>query len=138
MAVLAGIGLAAIVALMVMGVLYFLTEMDFKKVFMVSAGVGLLAPLLLAIGIGGALADGSADDTQDDTFELTREGSSVVVRVNQQEQLRQAINTFSGVDIQGSSDNDQLVVDFSGGHSDVFYEVWPDQFGVPRVLLGFE
>jgi|GEM_PF-2838454 len=59
MAVLAGIGLAAIVGLMVMGVLYFLTDFDFKKVFLVSAGVGLLAPILLAMGIGGAIADGS-------------------------------------------------------------------------------
>ncbi len=30
------------------------------------------------------------------------------------------------------------LVDFSGGHSDVFYEIWPEQFGVPRALLGFE
>ena len=59
MTVLAGIGLAAIVGLMVMGVLYFLTDFDFKKVFLVSAGVGLLAPILLAVGIGGAIADGS-------------------------------------------------------------------------------
>lgn len=59
MAVLAGIGLAAIVSLMVMGVLHFLTEMDFKKVFLVSAGVGLLAPILLAASIGSALEDGS-------------------------------------------------------------------------------
>ncbi|UAB77329.1 hypothetical protein INR77_10970 [Erythrobacter sp. SCSIO 43205] len=56
---LAGVGLAAIVGLGVMGVLYFLTEMDFRKVFVVSAGVGLLAPILLAVGIGSALEDGS-------------------------------------------------------------------------------
>ena len=30
------------------------------------------------------------------------------------------------------------LVDFSGGHTDVFYEIWPEQFGVPRALLGFE
>ena len=30
------------------------------------------------------------------------------------------------------------VVDFSAGHSDVFYEIWPEQFGVPSVLIGFE
>ena len=29
------------------------------------------------------------------------------------------------------------LVDFSGGHSDVFYEIWPEQFGVSRELLGF-
>ncbi len=56
---LAGVGLAAIVGLGVMGVLYFLTEMDFKKVFLISAGVGLLAPILLAMGIGSAFEDGS-------------------------------------------------------------------------------
>lgn len=59
MAVLAGIGLAAIVALAVMGVLYFLTEMDFRKVFVVSAGVGLLAPFAMGLAIAGALEDGS-------------------------------------------------------------------------------
>lgn len=56
---LAGVGLAAIVGLGVMGVLYFLSEMDFRKVFLISAGVGLLAPVLLAMGIGSALEDGS-------------------------------------------------------------------------------
>ena len=30
------------------------------------------------------------------------------------------------------------LVDFSGGHSDVFYEIWPEQFGAPKALLGFE
>lgn len=30
------------------------------------------------------------------------------------------------------------LVDFSGGHSDVFYVVWPEQYGAPRSLLGFK
>lgn len=30
------------------------------------------------------------------------------------------------------------LVDFSGGHGDVFYEIWPEQFGAPKTLLGFE
>jgi hypothetical protein len=30
------------------------------------------------------------------------------------------------------------LVDSSGGHSDVFYEIWPEQFGVPKALLGFD
>ena len=49
----------------------------------------------------------------------------------------------------GSSENDDTVglwirtidgwrlVDFSAGHSDVFYVVWPEQYGVPSLLLGF-
>ena len=27
------------------------------------------------------------------------------------------------------------VVDFAGGHSDVFYEIWPEQYGMPLPLL---
>lgn len=61
MALLAGVGIAALVALAVMGVLWFLTEMDFKKVFLISAGIGLVAPVLLALGISGAIADGSIE-----------------------------------------------------------------------------
>ena len=30
------------------------------------------------------------------------------------------------------------LVDFSGGHSDVFYSIWPGKYGVPKELLGFE
>jgi hypothetical protein len=59
MALLAGVGLAAIVALAMMGVLWFLTEMDFKKVFLISSGIGLLAPILLGVAISSAIADGS-------------------------------------------------------------------------------
>jgi len=61
MALLAGVGLAAIVALALMGVLYFLTELDFRKVFLISAGVGLLAPIFLGLAISGAVADGSLE-----------------------------------------------------------------------------
>ena len=63
---------------------------------------------------------------------------------------------FSGrtVDAQGVSvklppmDNDDTVglwlrtrdgwrlVDYSAGHSDVFYIIWPEQYGVPRELVG--
>lgn len=28
------------------------------------------------------------------------------------------------------------LVDFSGGHSDAFYIIWPEQYGVPKALLG--
>ncbi|KEO91637.1 hypothetical protein EH31_02910 [Erythrobacter longus] len=61
MALLAGIGIAALVALAAMGVLYFLTEMDFKKVFLISSGIGLLAPIFLGLAISGAIADGSLE-----------------------------------------------------------------------------
>jgi len=30
------------------------------------------------------------------------------------------------------------VVDYSVGHSDVFWEIWPDQYGTPKRLLGFQ
>ena len=59
MALLAGVGIAALVALVAMGVLWFLTEMDFKKVFLISSGIGLVAPIALGLMISGALADGS-------------------------------------------------------------------------------
>lgn len=29
------------------------------------------------------------------------------------------------------------LVDFSFGHSDVFYEIWIEKYGMPRTLLGF-
>jgi hypothetical protein len=56
---LAGVGLAALLALASMVVLHFLTEMSFKKVFLVSAAIGLLAPIFVGAAIGGAVADGS-------------------------------------------------------------------------------
>lgn len=61
MALLAGVGIAALVALAAMGVLHFLTEMDFKKVFLISSGIGLLAPIFLGLAISGAIADGSIE-----------------------------------------------------------------------------
>lgn len=61
MALLAGVGIAALVALAAMGVLHFLTEMDFKKVFLISSGIGLLAPIFLGLAISGAIADGSLE-----------------------------------------------------------------------------
>jgi len=77
MALLAGVGLAAIVGLGVMGVLYFLTELDFKKVFLISAGLGLLAPILLAVGISSALDDSSLErdlrTALDDVIQLPEE-----------------------------------------------------------------
>jgi len=56
---LAGVGLAALLALASMVVLHFLTEMSFKKVFLVSSAIGLLAPIFVGLAIGGAVADGS-------------------------------------------------------------------------------
>lgn len=61
MLLLAGVGLAALLALASMVVLHFLTEMSFRRVFFVSAGIGLLAPLLAGLAIGGAVADGSLE-----------------------------------------------------------------------------
>lgn len=61
MALLAGVGIAALVALAAMGVLHFLTAMDFKKVFLISSGIGLLAPIFLGLAISGAIADGSLE-----------------------------------------------------------------------------
>lgn len=58
---LAGVGLAALLALASMVVLHFLTEMSFRKVFLISAGIGLLAPIFLGIAISGAVADGSIE-----------------------------------------------------------------------------
>ena len=56
---LAGVGLAALLALASMVALHFLTEMSFKKVFLVSSAIGLLAPIFVGLAIGGAVADGS-------------------------------------------------------------------------------
>ncbi|MEL7197329.1 MAG: hypothetical protein AAGL10_03350 [Pseudomonadota bacterium] len=61
MALLAGVGLMTVVALCLMAVLGLLTEMSFKRVFFISFGVGLLAPFLVAAGIGSAVADGSLE-----------------------------------------------------------------------------
>ena len=61
MALLAGVGIAALAALAIMVVLHFLTEMSFKKVFLISAGLGLLAPIVLGLGIAGSIADGSLE-----------------------------------------------------------------------------
>lgn len=72
MALLAGVGLMTVVALALMLVLGLLTELSFKRVFFISFGVGLLAPLLVAMGIGGAVADGSLQE------ELGRELADVV------------------------------------------------------------
>ena len=72
MALLAGVGLMTVVALALMVVLGLVTEMSFKRVFFISFGVGLLAPLLLAMGIGGAVADGSLQE------ELGRELADVI------------------------------------------------------------
>ncbi|WP_298333838.1 hypothetical protein [uncultured Erythrobacter sp.] len=61
MALLAGVGIAALVALAFMVALHFLTEMSFRKVFLISSGIGLLAPIFLGLAISGAIADGSLE-----------------------------------------------------------------------------
>lgn len=58
---LAGVGLASLLALASMVVLHFLTQMSFRRVFFVSAGIGLLAPIFVGLAIGGAVADGSIE-----------------------------------------------------------------------------
>lgn len=58
---LAGVGLAALLALAAMVVLHFLTEMSFRKVFLISSGIGLLAPIMFGVAISGAIADGSME-----------------------------------------------------------------------------
>lgn len=55
--VLAAIGVTTVAALALMVVLGFLTEMSFRRLFFVSFGLGLLAPILLTIGIGSSLDD---------------------------------------------------------------------------------
>ncbi len=59
MALLAGVGLMTVVALAAMLVLGLLTEMSFKRIFFVSFAIGLIAPVLLGLGIGSSIADGS-------------------------------------------------------------------------------
>ncbi|WP_108790226.1 hypothetical protein [Erythrobacter sp. Alg231-14] len=54
---LAAIGLTTVVALILMAVLGFITEMSFKRLFFVSFGLGLLAPILLGIGVSSVLSD---------------------------------------------------------------------------------
>lgn len=59
MAVLAGLGLAALSAFAIMAVLALVTEMSFKRLFFVSFGLGLIVPLALGGLTMGALEDGS-------------------------------------------------------------------------------
>ncbi|MEP3420900.1 MAG: hypothetical protein ABJN35_04140 [Erythrobacter sp.] len=56
---LAAIGLTTVVALILMAVLGFITEMSFKRLFFVSFGLGLLAPILFGIGVSSVLSDNS-------------------------------------------------------------------------------
>jgi len=57
MALLAGLGVAALAGLAIMAVLGLMTEMSFKRLFFVSFGLGLIAPLAL-----GGLALGALED----------------------------------------------------------------------------
>jgi hypothetical protein len=59
MVLLAGVGLASVIAFGLMALLGLLTEMSFRRVFFISFGLGLLAPLLLGGAVVGALQDGS-------------------------------------------------------------------------------
>lgn len=133
MALLAGVGLAAIVALAMMGVLYFITEMDFKKVFLISAGVGLLAPILLGVAISSALADGSFErdlraelgdviQLPEDGGENWREALSELREVSQQtdrgvlteeqaeRRVEEILNGFEGLQITIDVEGDGVVV----------------------------
>ena len=58
---LAALGLTTVVALALMMTLGLLTEMSFKRLFFVSFGLGLLAPLLLGAASFAAIADGSLE-----------------------------------------------------------------------------
>lgn len=73
MVLLAGLGLATAVALALMALLGLLTEFSFKRIFFVSFGVGLLAPLLLGGAIVGAFQDGSLErDLRDELGQIVQ------------------------------------------------------------------
>lgn len=59
MVLLAGVGLVTVAGLALMIILGLLTNMSFKRLFFVSFGLGLLAPLLLAGVTIAAIEDGS-------------------------------------------------------------------------------
>lgn len=59
--VLAGVGLMTMVAFAAMALLGLITELSFKRVFFLSFGIGLLAPIVLGIAISSAVADGSIE-----------------------------------------------------------------------------
>lgn len=61
MALLAAVGLTTVVAFGLMSFLGLVTEMSFKRLFFVSFGVGLLAPILLGAGVLTAVEDGSLE-----------------------------------------------------------------------------
>jgi len=61
MVLLAGLGIASLVAFAIMGVLGLITEISFKRLFFIGFGVGILVPLLLGMATMSALADGSLE-----------------------------------------------------------------------------
>ena len=66
------LGSVTVLALASMAVLGLTTEMSFRRLFFVSFAIGLLAPLLLVIGVSSALSDESFQE------ELLTELSDVV------------------------------------------------------------
>lgn len=68
---LAGLGLVTIVALGLMVILGLLTQMSFRRLFFVSFGLGLLAPVALAVAGSIAIEDGSLErDLRDEIGEI--------------------------------------------------------------------
>ena len=61
MVLLAGLGLVTVAGLALMMVLGLLTTWSFRRIFFVSFGLGLLAPLILAGATYSALEDGSLE-----------------------------------------------------------------------------
>ncbi|MEM6475731.1 MAG: hypothetical protein AAF687_06150 [Pseudomonadota bacterium] len=133
MALLAGVGLMTVVALAMMLILGLLTEWSFKRLFFVSFGIGLLAPVFLAVGLGNALADGSfqndlreelSDVVQlpDDLGESWGEALPQLREISRQvdagelteeeaeARVKEVLGQFEGLNLSIDMDGNQLVI----------------------------
>ena len=78
LALLAALGITTVLAFAIMGVLGIVTEISFKRLFFISYGVALLAPILLGAAAFAAFEDGELErdlrDELSDVIQIPADG----------------------------------------------------------------
>jgi hypothetical protein len=109
------IGSVTVLALASMAVLGITTEMSFRRLFFVSFGIGLLAPILLAMGVSSLFDDESfKQDLLTELSEVVSGSENVVQALPRIRELRQQLSDGTITQDEFEDQLEQLIEETSG------------------------
>ncbi len=121
---LAGVGLMTVVAFAAMALLGLVTEMSFKRVFFISFALGLLAPIILGLGVAGAVADGSLErdlrDELGDVIQLPDDvGEDWSEKLDELREISRRVDSGEMTDEEAKRRVEEIVSDFGDLQIDI-------------------